>query len=210
MTALCLRFNPANYTIWWYRRKCLSALSKQDDTLNNNNSNNDGDNEANNAPRDTFIDNAQEDNDQTVNSKTSEETNMDSIKHETATYYNIERIKLDLELASDLGGSNPKNYQIWYHRRSLLEYQFENLKDEDINNNDGKSKTSELKGGGSINDDQDKIDHDNDEDNDEDNDGSNGIKVAKDELEYIASVLGEDAKNYHVSSISFNKYHDLH
>lgn len=27
----------------------------------------------------------------------------------------------DLELAARLGGSNPKNYQIWYHRRALLE-----------------------------------------------------------------------------------------
>jgi len=26
-----------------------------------------------------------------------------------------------LDLASSLGGSNPKNYQIWYHRRALLE-----------------------------------------------------------------------------------------
>ena len=30
----------------------------------------------------------------------------------------------DLDLASKLGGNNPKNYQIWYHRRSLLERLF--------------------------------------------------------------------------------------
>jgi protein farnesyltransferase/geranylgeranyltransferase type-1 subunit alpha len=26
-----------------------------------------------------------------------------------------------LDLAANLGGDNPKNYQIWYHRRALLE-----------------------------------------------------------------------------------------
>ena len=31
------------------------------------------------------------------------------------------RIKADLDLAATLGGDNPKNYQIWYHRRALLE-----------------------------------------------------------------------------------------
>lgn len=31
------------------------------------------------------------------------------------------RIKTDLDLSATLGGDNPKNYQIWYHRRALLE-----------------------------------------------------------------------------------------
>jgi len=35
--------------------------------------------------------------------------------------YNIDRVKVDLDFASKLGGKNPKNYQIWYHRQSLLE-----------------------------------------------------------------------------------------
>ena len=30
-------------------------------------------------------------------------------------------IQDDLNLAATLGGANPKNYQIWYHRRALLE-----------------------------------------------------------------------------------------
>jgi protein farnesyltransferase/geranylgeranyltransferase type-1 subunit alpha len=34
---------------------------------------------------------------------------------------NRDRIKTDLDLAATLGGDNPKNYQIWYHRRALLE-----------------------------------------------------------------------------------------
>lgn len=30
-------------------------------------------------------------------------------------------VQKDLTLAATLGGANPKNYQIWYHRRALLE-----------------------------------------------------------------------------------------
>jgi protein farnesyltransferase/geranylgeranyltransferase type-1 subunit alpha len=63
-----------------------------------------------------------------------------------------EHLDQDLELASRLGGTNPKNYQIWYHRRALLE--------------------------------------------------ACGLEQerARTELEYVANVLQEDAKNYHVSS----------
>ena len=31
LTAYCLQFNPANYTTWWYRRQCLSALSEKNE-----------------------------------------------------------------------------------------------------------------------------------------------------------------------------------
>ena len=27
---------------------------------------------------------------------------------------------VELEFTTEVGGSNPKNYQIWYHRRTLL------------------------------------------------------------------------------------------
>jgi protein farnesyltransferase/geranylgeranyltransferase type-1 subunit alpha len=64
-----------------------------------------------------------------------------------------EVLEPELELASRLGGSNPKNYQIWYHRRAMLE--------------------------------------------------AYGLQMymARKELNYVASVLSEDAKNYHVSVI---------
>ncbi|EJK60952.1 hypothetical protein THAOC_18627 [Thalassiosira oceanica] len=39
-----------------------------------------------------------------------------------------ERIESDLQFADALGGSNPKNYQIWYHRRALLEFRFKTVK----------------------------------------------------------------------------------
>jgi len=57
-----------------------------------------------------------------------------------------------------------KNYQIWYHRRALLE--------------------EVLKKG---------CNHD---------DSSKTIEACEKELEYIAAVLEEDAKNYHVSTIN--------
>ncbi len=97
LTALCLRYNPANYTVWWYRRQIISTLSKQESNADDNNIN-------------------------------------DIItKHNSWTYYDLERIQNDLDLASNLGGSNPKNYQVWYHRRSLLEYTFETSNGNDDN-----------------------------------------------------------------------------
>jgi protein farnesyltransferase/geranylgeranyltransferase type-1 subunit alpha len=39
-------------------------------------------------------------------------------------------ITKDLDFADDLGGTNPKNYQLWYHRRALLEIRFKNATEE--------------------------------------------------------------------------------
>ena len=44
---------------------------------------------------------------------------------------NEEAIERDLDFADDLGGTNPKNYQLWYHRRALLEIRFHNASDDD-------------------------------------------------------------------------------
>lgn len=44
---------------------------------------------------------------------------------------NEEAIDRDLDFADDLGGTNPKNYQLWYHRRALLEIRFKNASDDD-------------------------------------------------------------------------------
>ncbi len=139
LTALCLRYNPANYTTWWYRRRCLSALSGMD--------------------------------------------------RDDGGVYDFKRIVEDLELASAIGGSNPKNYQIWYHRRSLLELSFEKLKKSSIGGRGSKRGQGQekLEGDGFGKDIDSAIDR---------------MQLARDELEYIANVLKEDAKNYHVSSNS--------
>ena len=71
----------------------------------------------------------------------------------------------------------PKNYQIWYHRRSLLELSFIRLK----TLSEGQEENSVGN------------------ENDENGGGFDGMKLARDELEYIETVIKEDAKNYHVS-----------
>lgn len=48
-------------------------------------------------------------------------------KSSKSTYFSEELIRKDLKLVSKLGGSNPKNYQIWYHRRNLLEKSFSDI-----------------------------------------------------------------------------------
>ena len=75
LTALCLKFNPANYTVWHFRRLCLDQLYGSNTSTDNDNNNN---------------------------------CDLSYIDHE-------------MLLASVLGGDNPKNYQIWYHRRVILE-----------------------------------------------------------------------------------------
>ena len=73
LTTICLKLNPANYTTWHFRRRCLAELSKQRQHSSN------------------------------------------------SSTYDEAFVQEDLKLASELGGGNPKNYQIWYHRRALLE-----------------------------------------------------------------------------------------
>lgn len=80
LTGLCLKLNPANYTVWHYRRRILLALSSSKEV--------------------------------------GEEGNDEG-------FFDPGLVASDLSLAAQLGGSNPKNYQIWYHRRALLEPSFE-------------------------------------------------------------------------------------
>ncbi|KAL7536944.1 hypothetical protein ACHAXR_007494 [Thalassiosira sp. AJA248-18] len=79
LTTVCLEFNPANYTVWHFRRRCLVALSSES---------------------------------------------------ETNPTIDVDKIEKDLEFADNLGGTNPKNYQLWYHRRALLDFRFKEESDE--------------------------------------------------------------------------------
>mmetsp|Transcript_34634 Transcript_34634/g.63691 ORF Transcript_34634/g.63691 Transcript_34634/m.63691 type:complete len:380 (+) Transcript_34634:86-1225(+) len=82
LTTQCLKLNPANYTVWHFRRRCLIALSGDGD----------GDDGSGCGGGGTI---------------------------------DVDRIEKDLEWTDNLGGTNPKNYQLWYHRRALLEFRFE-------------------------------------------------------------------------------------
>lgn len=50
----------------------------------------------------------------------SNEPNADKNSNSVILYDN-EVVQSELAFASELGGGNPKNYQIWYHRRAMLE-----------------------------------------------------------------------------------------
>ena len=84
LTATCLQLNPANYTVWHFRRLCLDAVHHHQPLQQNQ---------------------------QEQSSSSSDEPAAADFSY----------VPADLELAALLGGDNPKNYQIWYHRRALLE-----------------------------------------------------------------------------------------
>ena len=96
--------------------------------------------------------------------------------HETETTDEaLERAKTmyrqELEYTASLGGSNPKNYQIWYHRRSLLESLL-SMKDEPKQNS---------LGGGLLA-------------------AWLQEELAREEFAYMDSVVRADGKNYHAWS----------
>lgn len=128
LSATCLKLNPANYTVWHYRRQCLESLGYLD---------------VSTAAAD------------------------DDFSNSTAKA----RIQEDLTLAAQLGGSNPKNYQIWYHRRALLDDFHQKTKTIVLGEDAAVSSSSALE-----------------------------TAFLETELAYIADVLEEDSKNYHAWS----------
>jgi len=91
LSGTCVKLNPANYTAWHFRRECLKRLVLQTPTA------------------------AEDEGGQHQSLPSS---NENKCSNSTTVHDAVER---ELDLAAALGGSNPKNYQIWYHRRAMLE-----------------------------------------------------------------------------------------
>ena len=107
LTSLCLQQNPANYTVWHVRRQCFIRLLLQQE-----------EEEEQQPP--------QPDNIQTGTGLVSQDN-----ENPNASDHSKELLMKELTFAADLGGSNPKNYQVWYHRRSLLSLMIEKIKKSD-------------------------------------------------------------------------------
>lgn len=145
LTATCLQLNPANYTVWHYRRLCLDAVYGGGGV---------------GQPKTAAVNSEQE-----------------QARETRGSAPTFDYIPADLQLAASLGGDNPKNYQIWYHRRALLEkvlkqdQQAQKKEQEPSSNNSHSSSSSVL-----------------------------FQQFATAELDYISAVLREDGKNYHAWS----------
>ena len=143
LTGLCLRLNPANYTVWHYRRRILGSLHRR--------------REGRRAIEEE------------------EKLPLPSLDGPT--------LRSELDLAASLGGDNPKNYQVWYHRRALFEPHLVGVVAVGGGGGGGGD------GGGG-------------DDDDDDDAGSVAAaeKMALTELAYVDGVLRVDGKNYHAWS----------
>ena len=158
LTGTCLQLNPANYTVWHTRRQCLSQLYPLPRSTHTNDSTT-----GTTTP--------------TAPTNTTPRVTINSTTTSIAEY--ISMIRNELEMASILGGNNPKNYQIWYHRRAVLEHLPPNLFLQCITDPTVTTTTT-------------KMEHDRDAEH------TNPTTFL--ELEYIHTVLLVDAKNYHAWS----------
>ena len=93
LTGLCLEQNPANYTVWHVRRQCLFEWSSSQLKQQTTSSTDNDDNDVLSATVSTTV----------------------------PPPPILRWLPAELEFTASLAGSNPKNYQVWYHRRSLLQ-----------------------------------------------------------------------------------------
>ncbi len=92
-------------------------------------------------------------------------------------------VRDDLALAAQLGGRNPKNYQIWYHRRAMLQPILQTTATATTATTTTSPDAMSLETPTSSS-----------------SSSAIAMAVARLELDYIATVLEEDAKNYHAWS----------
>jgi protein farnesyltransferase/geranylgeranyltransferase type-1 subunit alpha len=117
LTELCATLNPANYTVWQHRRFVWRQLIAVD--TENTKRTNEGTAAVAAAAAAAPISDVEDDDDS------------------SAPRTLRARVEYELQLASRLGGANPKTYQIWYHRRAVVEHLHELASTDDIGNHDG-------------------------------------------------------------------------
>jgi Protein prenyltransferase alpha subunit repeat len=156
LTELCATLNPANYTVWQHRRFVWRQLLL---ITTDTKSHHEGTAAAAAAAAAVVEVNDDDDDD------------AHSSAPRTRTLLRT-RVEYELQLASRLGGANPKTYQIWYHRRAIVEHLHElaSTKPDDSDDNDGALLLLLLK-----------------------------ARINA-ELEYLRTVVRADGKNYHAWS----------
>ena len=162
LTGTCLQLNPANYTVWHSRRQCLSKLYQYQSCGDGTDSSNHHHHDAAAA---TTTTNTTTDDDDDDDDKATKDSRNEKY---------ISMIRNELYIAAILGGNNPKNYQIWYHRRAMLEHLPPTLFLQCI------------------------IQHNSSTKDDDDDDMASTMRNL--ELDYIHTVLLVDEKNYHAWS----------
>jgi protein farnesyltransferase/geranylgeranyltransferase type-1 subunit alpha len=166
LTELCATLNPANYTVWQHRRfvwrQLLLIAVDSENTMSDHV---EASTAATAAAAAAVVEDADVDDDDDDANPSASRTLLRA------------RVEYELQLASRLGGANPKTYQIWYHRRAIVEHLHELASTDD-----------------SVNDDIDENDGD-------DNALLLLLKERIDsELEYLRTVARADGKNYHAWS----------
>ena len=157
LTGTCLQLNPANYTVWHSRRQCLSKLYQYQSCGDGIDSNNHHHHDA-----------------AAATAAAADDDDDDKATKDSRNEMYISMIRNELYIAAILGGNNPKNYQIWYHRRAMLEHLPPTLFLQCIIQHNISSST-----------------------NDDDDMASTMRNL---ELDYIHTVLLVDEKNYHAWS----------
>jgi protein farnesyltransferase/geranylgeranyltransferase type-1 subunit alpha len=168
LTELCASLNPANYTVWQHRRYLLSRLDFFGRREEEARSSSGG---VGGSP------------------ENARKMLMAAVRR-TVAY--------EMGLAERLGGDNPKNFQIWYHRRAVLEAALDRLANRRLPRR-RRHEQEHLASSSSSSLEVERNKDDGVEDDDDVVEEGQVLAAAllRLELEYVAAVIHSDGKNYH-------------